>query len=675
MISIHTNISSLIAQNSLNQSTNRLNTAIERMTTGYKINHAADNAANYSIALDMSVKISAYSVAEDNAALGLDMIDTANSALDEIARRLERVRDLAMQAANGTYGGTSLDAINQEAQGHVSEIMRLYSTTEYNGCGLFSDTTGGGSTPPPTGGFVNSVTPQDTSSVTALPGSVPGTLAAGTYKISTVDDLKNLATYVNAGKVASGCTFVLANDIDISGEEWTPIGNSTNKFTGIFDGNGHEITGLKTTSGTYRGLFGFVTGTVKNLGVNRATIGGGNYTGALVGRLNGGTVDNCYAKAVTVTGTGNYTGGLVGQANGGNVKNSCIVGGSVSSSGTHLGGLIGSATNNAKIDTCYSSISVSGTSASATANIGGLVGYLQGNSGTTKISNSYATGSVTAENAGRVGGLVGEAASTTLVIENCYAAGSVKGKTQVGGLVGHSSQLNATNCYATGNVTGNNNVGGFIGNIENVNTNAKLNNCYATGDVSSSSDNVGGFSATMTGTITTGDSGTVIGCYFTGTVTKNGVVHSDDNAAIDNRSSSGGGGGGGTPSTGISLQVGIYSDDSSKISVNTGINLGDATSLMTIGLDATDYLTLIDDILTRIYDKQTSLGAVQNRVESAVDEIQTHYNNLVSSRSTLKDADIAKVSSEYVKQQILQQASSTLLSTANQTPSIALMLL
>ena len=73
--------------------------------------------------------------------------------------------------------------------------------------------------------------------------------------------------------------------------------------------------------------------------------------------------------------------------------------------------------------------------------------------------------------------------------------------------------------------------------------------------------------------------------------------------------------------------------------------------------------------------KQTDLGAVQNRLESALEEIATNYDNLVSSRSTLRDADIAEVSSDYIRQQILQQASATLMATANQSPALALQLL
>ncbi len=84
---------------------------------------------------------------------------------------------------------------------------------------------------------------------------------------------------------------------------------------------------------------------------------------------------------------------------------------------------------------------------------------------------------------------------------------------------------------------------------------------------------------------------------------------------------------------------------------------------------------MVDKLLEQVNSKSVEYGAIQNRLESALEEISTQYENLVSSRSTLQDADIADVSSEYIKQQILQQASATLLATANQSPALALQLL
>ncbi|MBR2386611.1 flagellin FliC, partial [bacterium] len=91
MLSINTNLSSLIAQQSMTSATNKLNQAIERMTTGYKINGAKDNAANYSISTNMTTKINSYMVAEDNVAMGLDMLSTANGSLDQISDKLTRL--------------------------------------------------------------------------------------------------------------------------------------------------------------------------------------------------------------------------------------------------------------------------------------------------------------------------------------------------------------------------------------------------------------------------------------------------------------------------------------------------------------------------------------------------------------------------------------------------------
>ena len=94
-----------------------------------------------------------------------------------------------------------------------------------------------------------------------------------------------------------------------------------------------------------------------------------------------------------------------------------------------------------------------------------------------------------------------------------------------------------------------------------------------------------------------------------------------------------------------------------------------------IGLGNGDYISQVDEIIASVAAKQTELGAAENRLESALDQISIQYDNLVSSRSTIRDADIAEESSEYIKMQILQQASATLLATANQTPAIALQLL
>ena len=127
--------------------------------------------------------------------------------------------------------------------------------------------------------------------------------------------------------------------------------------------------------------------------------------------------------------------------------------------------------------------------------------------------------------------------------------------------------------------------------------------------------------------------------------------------------------------TPISLQIAISSNESSRLSVDLGFEILTLSQLRGIGNSTADYSEQIDKILNEINEKQVHLGAAENRLESALDEISTQYENLVSSRSTIRDADIAYESSRYIQQQILQQAAATLLATANQSPAIALQLI
>ena len=138
MVNINTNLPSLIVLNNLNKATNALNDAIERMTTGYKLNHASDNSANYSIARDMESKLSSYDIAADNTAMGTDLASTATDTLDLVSGHLQRIRDLLEQAANGTYGDDSRKALQSEIDARLAEINRIVDTTEFNGIRLFN---------------------------------------------------------------------------------------------------------------------------------------------------------------------------------------------------------------------------------------------------------------------------------------------------------------------------------------------------------------------------------------------------------------------------------------------------------------------------------------------------------------------------------------------------------
>ena len=135
-LSLNTNISALVAQRNLASSTNAMNKALERLTTGFKINRASDNAANYSIMRNWEAKLSSLDVAAENTATGTDLASTAEGSLEKIQEHLKRIRDITEQAANGTYDDASRKAMATEVKSRLEEIDRISDAAEFNGVHL-----------------------------------------------------------------------------------------------------------------------------------------------------------------------------------------------------------------------------------------------------------------------------------------------------------------------------------------------------------------------------------------------------------------------------------------------------------------------------------------------------------------------------------------------------------
>ena len=141
-LTINTNLSSMIVQSNLSIATSSLNNAIERLTTGYKINHASDNAAGYSITRNWETQLGSLDVAADNAATGADMMTTLEDTYSLVSSHLQRVRDLTEQAANGTYGSDSLKAIKSEITARLDEVDRIAANCEFNGLKMMNGSMG-----------------------------------------------------------------------------------------------------------------------------------------------------------------------------------------------------------------------------------------------------------------------------------------------------------------------------------------------------------------------------------------------------------------------------------------------------------------------------------------------------------------------------------------------------
>ena len=140
-IIVNTNLSSLKTQNNLTKATNSLNQALERMSTGYKINSAKDDAAGLYVATGLETQIRGSKIALTNVATGANVLDTVEGDLETILDNLNRIRDLATQGANGIYDDDALEAMKSEVNARLDEIDRISAASNFNGLQLLDGTT------------------------------------------------------------------------------------------------------------------------------------------------------------------------------------------------------------------------------------------------------------------------------------------------------------------------------------------------------------------------------------------------------------------------------------------------------------------------------------------------------------------------------------------------------
>jgi flagellin len=133
---INTNIASLNAQRNLSTSQSSLNTSLQRLSSGLRINSAKDDAAGLAISERMTSQIGGLNQAARNANDGISLAQTAEGALTQIGSNLQRIRDLAVQSANASNSVTDRAALNNEASQLISEINRVASNTNFNGVNL-----------------------------------------------------------------------------------------------------------------------------------------------------------------------------------------------------------------------------------------------------------------------------------------------------------------------------------------------------------------------------------------------------------------------------------------------------------------------------------------------------------------------------------------------------------
>ena len=138
MTVINTNISATLASNAIKRNDREMTTAMERLSTGMRINSAGDDAAGLAIAARMQSQVDGLEQAVRNANDGIAMLQVAEGAVVEISNMLSRMRELAIQAASGTYSATDRAALNLELQQLFLEIQRIAVNTEWNGISILN---------------------------------------------------------------------------------------------------------------------------------------------------------------------------------------------------------------------------------------------------------------------------------------------------------------------------------------------------------------------------------------------------------------------------------------------------------------------------------------------------------------------------------------------------------
>ena len=226
----------------------------------------------------------------------------------------------------------------------------------------------------------------------------------------------------------SGLYFKLANDIDLHNKNWLPIEN----FSGTFDGNGYTIYNLRVERDdiSYRGLIGQLSGTVKNLTISGLKIKGENI-GAIAGKVNYGTVDNC--KVILTDSSmlrGTCVGGIAGE-----VSYSYI--------------------ENCTVESTYNGVAINGSK------VGGIVGYTSYSNNVGNIKDCRVNCNIAGES--YIGGICGYIHSN-LPISSCEYKGDISGTQYVGGISGYDSYgCKIIACKAVANIDADDYIGGLLG--------------------------------------------------------------------------------------------------------------------------------------------------------------------------------------------------------------------
>ncbi len=627
-VRINTNIEALNAQRNLSTTASTFAKSVEKLSSGLRINRAADDAAGLAISQKLQAQVTGLNQAQRNAQDGVSMVQTAEGALNEVHSMLQRIRELAVEASNSTLSSTDAASVSTEITALRAEINRIAGATQFNGQNILT----------------NSLTVSQ------------NTAAAGSLAVGTA---------LNTGHAATVAS------VDVSGAKASTAYTITSAAGGVVTltdatGNSQAVT----LAGTI-GASGSETINFGNLGVRITVVGSSLKTGTEL--------------ATDLAANSAGSAGTVGGVSATNLVNGDLLQGLSTAAGASydaVAGLDGSAPLTAVMSAgCSGTYTLHVDGSGNITTTGGVGGSYNGS--LAAISNG-ATSRVTLDNGagkymtleykqGSAAGLAGEVASMNgATLTNSTSWGSA-------GPIAISTALPGTYTFtsaAPGTLTLSGTSGSQTINVNDLGSGATetldFNTLGVKLDVWASAS--GPFAkGTIIDNLLQPDNNTII------------VTGSGTPAAQNNTIATGAG-------AGANFQVGANAADYMTVNFadarmsatgygtlstdidtfNTATTTGGGTGVVAA---AQALITSTDKAIGYVSTTRGNLGAVQNRLEHTTASISVASENLNASMSRIKDLDVASEMVNFTKTQILQQAGTAILAQANSAPQNILSLL
>ncbi len=614
---INTNISSLNAQLNLSKSQSSLQTSLQRLSSGLRINSAKDDAAGLSIADRMTSQINGLDQAVRNANDAISLSQTAEGALNTVDNNLQRIRQLAIQSANSTNSSSDRAALDAEAQSLITEIQRVSTTTQFNGLNLLD------------GSFTNSqfqVGANANQTISVSMGNA-STSALGSYGGSQGSAVT--ATAWTAGSTISINGTVIGSSIDQSATVKGWAADSAAAKAAAINAQTSTTQVSASASTTLAGTAAPIGSQALNNGdltINGVSIGPVTAAyGAAAEGANAAAAINLQSSTTGVTATADASSGklTLTAADGRDIvlgSNNGSAGATRVLNATGLTAGAGTAVANS-VQTF--SVTTSGTNGD-TLTIAGVT-FTFNNTTTSNTVNS----------------------ATSVTVGSSGIATSASAAAQLVAAL-NSAQMNSLTDSALGTITA-----AVTGTVGVSLTDTRY------GTVATLSSTAAPGVGTTIGTVTTSTDGTnLTSAGGTAAQTTYGKLTLTSSASFTLADS---GTSGGLAAAGLS-------------NYSAGRTLLNSLSITTVSGSNTA-ITTIDAALAQVNSMRATLGATQNRFTSTVSNLQTTALNISAARSQIQDTNYAAETANLTRAQILQQAGTAMLAQANQLPNLVLSLL